>query len=252
MRRGLCSGTMSVRLSVRLSVCLSQLSTAAAFRAAGLQLWARRAEISIDSGGRTVPHSSTAHSSKCGQCHAVSWRMKLNTDWSRFLRRCRSMWWVDHVCRLGPVTRNTSCTLRLQNELVHTASTPPTLCLPIVHNRSYWFRFRIFNLRSVLWHCRLGVRKNIRPVKMSDEVLAWLSVWSEVQIVCIWSSWCHCHPKIPSSLAWFKSILVSPFWYRITEVVLEKRPLNGCSRSSSNKRQKTRSDMSQRLGLLRL
>jgi len=27
----------------------------------------------------------------------------------------------------------------------------------------------------------------------SDEVLAWLSVWSEVQIICIWSSWCHCH-----------------------------------------------------------
>ena len=23
----------------------------------------------------------------------------------------------------------------------------------------------------------------------------WLSVWSEVQIVCIWSSWCHCIPK---------------------------------------------------------
>jgi len=144
MRRGLCNGTVSVRLSVR----LSQLSTAAAFRAAGLQLWARRAGISIDSGGRTVPHSSTAHSSKCGQCHVVSWRMKLNTDWSRFLRRCRSMWWVDHVCRLGPVTRNTSCTLRLLNELVHTASTPPTLCLPIVHNQSYWFRFRIFNNRD--------------------------------------------------------------------------------------------------------
>ena len=24
--------------------------------------------------------------------------------------------------------------------------------------------------------------------KLSDEVLVWLSVWSEVQIVCIWSS----------------------------------------------------------------
>ena len=24
-------------------------------------------------------------------------------------------------------------------------------------------------------------------------VLAWLSVWSEVQMICIWSSWCHCH-----------------------------------------------------------
>jgi len=64
--------------------------------------------------------------------------------------------------------------------------------------------------------------------KLSDEVLVWLSVWSEVQIVCIWSSWCHCHPKSPSSLASFKSRLALPFWYRLTQVVLEKRSLNGC------------------------
>jgi len=56
-----------------------------------------------------------------------------------------------------------------------------------------------------------------------------LSLWSEVQIVCIWSHWCHCHPKTPSSLASFKSTLVLPFWYRLTQVVLEKTPLNGCS-----------------------
>ena len=37
------------------------------------------------------------------------------------------------------------------------------------------------------------------------------------------------HPKTPSSLASFKSRLVLPFWYRLTQVVLEKRPLNGCS-----------------------
>ena len=38
------------------------------------------------------------------------------------------------------------------------------------------------------------------------------------------------HPKSPSSLASFKSRLVLPFWYQLTQVVLEKRPLNGCSR----------------------
>jgi len=37
------------------------------------------------------------------------------------------------------------------------------------------------------------------------------------------------HPKTPSSPASFKSRLVLPFWYRLTQVVLEKRPLNGCS-----------------------
>jgi len=32
----------------------------------------------------------------------------------------------------------------------------------------------------------------------------------------------------PSSLASLKSRLVLPFWYRRTQVVLEKRPLKGC------------------------
>jgi len=30
---------------------------------------------------------------------------------------------------------------------------------------------------------------------LSGEVLAWLSVWSDVQMICIWSSWCDCHPS---------------------------------------------------------
>ena len=39
------------------------------------------------------------------------------------------------------------------------------------------------------------------------------------------------HPKTPSSLALFKSRLVVLFWFRLTQLVLEKRPLNGCSSS---------------------
>ena len=38
-----------------------------------------------------------------------------------------------------------------------------------------------------------------------------------------------------SSPASFKSRLVLPFWCWLTQVVLEKRPLNGCSSSSSKK-----------------
>ena len=49
-------------------------------------------------------------------------------------------------------------------------------------------------------------------------------VWSKVQ-TCIWPSWCHCHSL---SLASEKSRLVLPFWYRLTWVVPEKGPLNGC------------------------
>ena len=78
---------------------------------------------------------------------------------------------------------------------------------------------------SVPWHCWLGGRKGIRPVKkLSGGLLAWSSVWSEVQ-TCIWPSWCHCHSL---SLASVKSRLVLPFWYRLTRVVEEKGPLNGC------------------------
>jgi len=51
-----------------------------------------------------------------------------------------------------------------------------------------------------------------------------MSVWSKVQIVCMWSSWCQCIPKPRHLLPhlnpdWF-------FWYRLTQVVPENRPLN--------------------------
>ena len=60
--------------------------------------------------------------------------------------------------------------------------------------------------------------------KLSGEVLAWLSIWSKVQ-TCTWPSWCHCHSL---SLASVKSRLVLPFWYWLTQVVMDKGLLNGC------------------------
>ena len=54
--------------------------------------------------------------------------------------------------------------------------------------------------------------------KLSGEVLAWLSVWSEVQMICIWSSWCHCHPSSRSS----KIQNGLSFWCWLTQVVLQK------------------------------
>jgi len=54
---------------------------------------------------------------------------------------------------------------------------------------SFWNFLTDVTVPSVLWHCWLGIRKSIQPAKkFSDEVLMWLSVWSEVQILCIWSS----------------------------------------------------------------
>ena len=84
----------------------------------------------------------------------------------------------------------------------------------------------------MLWHCWLGISKSIRPVKIG---------WCGVGVVIFLERGADClhmvqlmllHPQTPSSLALFKSRLVLPFWYRLVHVVLEKRPLNGCSSSS--------------------
>jgi len=36
----------------------------------------------------------------------------------------------------------------------------------------------------------------MQPKNLSDDVLAWLSVWRKVQMICIWSRWCHCRSII--------------------------------------------------------
>jgi len=59
--------------------------------------------------------------------------------------------------------------------------------------------------------------------------MAWLSVWSEVQMSCMWSSWCHCQPIISCSSKIQNGL---PFCCRLTQVVLEKRPLSGYNSSS--------------------
>ena len=78
-----------------------------------------------------------------------------------------------------------------------------------------------FSLTTVLWRLTMLVgSQEGHPAckKLSGGVLAWLSVWTEVQ-TCIWPSWCHCHSL---SLASVRSRLVLPFWYWLTRVVPEK------------------------------
>ena len=84
----------------------------------------------------------------------------------------------------------------------------------------------IFPNPSVLLRCWLGGRKDIGPVK-NWVVWCWHGYLSGAMYVqtCIWPSWCHCHSL---SLASVKSRLVLPFWYRLTQVVLDKGPLNVC------------------------
>jgi len=91
-----------------------------------------------------------------------------------------------------------------------------------------------YSVPLVLWHCWLGIRKSIRPVKTE-----W---WGVCVVICLERDADCLHMvqlmPLPSHnpviFASFKSRLVLPFWYRLTQVVLEKRPLNGCSSSSSN------------------
>ena len=48
-------------------------------------------------------------------------------------------------------------------------------------------------------------------------MLVWLSVWSKVQIICIWSSWCHCIPKPHHLLP-----RLNPDWFCLSDTVLPK------------------------------
>jgi len=89
-------------------------------------------------------------------------------------------------------------------------------------------------LPSVLWHCWLSIRKSIQPVKIE---------WWVVDVVSCLERGADClHmvqlmpllPKTLSSFASFKSRLVLPLCYWLTQVIPEKRALNGCSSSSSS------------------
>ena len=58
--------------------------------------------------------------------------------------------------------------------------------------------------------------------KLSDEVLAWLSVWSEVQMTCI--SHGQLMPLPPHHLCFSKIQNGLSFWNRLTQVVPDKGP----------------------------
>jgi len=78
---------------------------------------------------------------------------------------------------------------------------------------------------SVLWRCWLGSRKGIRPVK-NWLVGCWRGYLSGARCRLAYgpadATDTHC------LLLQKKSRLVLPFWYRLTRVVPDKGPLNGC------------------------
>ena len=136
--------------------------------------------------------------------------------------------WAWRACCTDVTWLTKQCWSQCLHWTRHPTSSLYTSCSPISMQPKYVLKCQLLildKMPSVLWRCWLGGRKGIRPVKdVNSGVLAWLSVWSEVQ-TSIWPSWCHCHSL---SLASVKSRLVLPFWYRLTWVVPEKMPLNRC------------------------
>jgi len=74
-----------------------------------------------------------------------------------------------------------------------------------IKNNDFLVLHYCLQLPSVLWCCWLGGRKGIRPLKkLNVGVLAWLSVWCEVQ-VWISPSWCQCN--------WLSFAAANPDWF---------------------------------------
>ena len=91
------------------------------------------------------------------------------------------------------------------------------VCIYSVYINVLWITFKA--LTPLVGH----QEEHLACKQLNDEVLAWLSVWSEVQMICVWSMcWCSCHPVISC----FIKIHISLTF--LVPVVLEKRPLNGC------------------------
>ena len=95
--------------------------------------------------------------------------------------------------------------------------------LPVLHFAAYSV-VSVFHycFPSVLWHCWLGDRKGIRPVKKTG---CWL-VGGNILTGALHVLWLQLSPPPPSSLAPIKSKMET-FWYRLTQVHLENGRKNG-------------------------
>jgi len=103
-------------------------------------------------------------------------------------------------------------------------------CLKTLNRWWYYTQFNFSNVKHTSFSALtlLVGRQEGHPACKKTE---W---WGTGVVICLeWSTdlhtaqlMCHCHSL---SLAPVKSRLVLPFWYRLTPVVLEKKPLNGCS-----------------------
>jgi len=67
----------------------------------------------------------------------------------------------------------------------------------------------------------IGLEEHLAIIKLDDEVLAWLSVWSEEQMICIWSSYSHCHKQLLNVCL---SMLLAGVCMQIFQKVPQRKP----------------------------
>ena len=97
-----------------------------------------------------------------------------------YTSRCCPLVITNQACD-SLVIADWPCTLQMLVVLIITVNVMVMVAFTLT---KYWFLWQLLGRiwPSVLWRCWLGGRKGIRPVKeLSGEVLAWLSVWCEVQ-----------------------------------------------------------------------
>jgi len=221
MRRGLCSGTMSVRLSVRLSVCPSyrplrhsarrvcscgpggqkyrSIVAAARCRTAARRLAANAGSVTLSAGVWSWTQTGAGSYAVVGRCDELI--VSVDLDPWLGIRRVLSVCWTSW-----------SIPPRLRQRCVCQSYT--------TNHTDFVFVYLITetkDLRSVLWHCRLGVRKSIRPVKTE---------WRGVGVVvCLeWGANClHMVQVMPKPYNLLPHL--KPDWFHLSETGL---PSRGC------------------------
>ena len=88
----------------------------------------------------------------------------------------------------------------------------------------YMYKVSAFSALTLLVGLPPGCRKSIRTIK-NGVMRCWCGYLSGAK--CKWFAYGPADATAnPSSLASLKSRMILPLWYRLTQVVLEKRPLN--------------------------
>jgi len=142
------------------------------------------------------------------RCRSILSLAFLPTEWMSVLAKCTQQhlspppagtWAPLSLLLRGSWSEKLMTPLWSCLESAHTYYVPKEMELPgkclIWH---YWNVTRSYvslGCRLLSWE-DLVANKSINFLLVCDEVLAWLSVWSEMHMICIWSSWCHCQSVI--------------------------------------------------------